>query len=181
MSVGYDIDALRLAIKTWADAKSGVTFIWADQRGPTPKLPFGTLRLLSYRVVGRPHKKWSNDGLSVEVGNQGVLSVSVQTFAEPIGMSAWAPLEALRGALELPSEYSELQAAGLARSRIPEITNLSDVAGAHPRSRAAMTIDFNLASNITGVSTYIETVEAVADTIDDVDGTTVFNETINIS
>lgn len=182
MVAGYDMDALRLAIKTFADTQSGITFVWEDQKGPRPARPYGTLKILTDRVLSRGNiidEDSATPGAELDrtITNQGVMSVSFQTYADPVGVAAWDFLQLVRDALSHPALYSTLSAAGIGVRQTPDITNVSDAVGAHPRARAAFTVDFNVASNIATTETIIETVEATAE-IKDVDGTIVDSRTV---
>ena len=184
MSTGYSTDTIRGALKSFCDDKSGATFIWADQKGGTPDRPYGTLRLLTDRALSHgdvidTDQAVVGEELARVITNQNVLSVSIQAYAEPVGVAAWDVLQPIRDALTHPELYSTLSAAGLGPVRVPEITNTSDAVGAQPRQRASMTLDLHVAFNLSTTATIIESVELTAD-VDDAAGSDVHSDTLDI-
>lgn len=174
MSVAaLDLNAIRLALKTWADTCGGIPFIWANQNGPTPDMPFGTLQLMSTEGFGDFSTQYVDNPAPVpgaellkKSEQQGRMTISVNTYDVPEGMNAWIVAEKLRSSLSIPAEITALTGAGLAPARMPTIMDASDVAGAHFRGRAMLTIDFNVALCVETTETIIESVELEA-TIND--------------
>ncbi len=194
VALPWNRDAAHQAFKTMGLTATGLLFIAANQPGAqAPPLPYGT-----FLVTGGPTPLYgmgpevstfdagapAGEENTLHAGGQARLSVSFQTFARTGGAedSAISYLDRLGAYLQTSSAKTVMDTPALALTRPPTPTDISAAVGAEMQSRASMDVDFNAYLDISiDAVEYVLTTDITADTLDDVDGTVVSNETITVT
>lgn len=180
------------SLKAVADTATGITFVAANQAGPAPALPYGT-----FLVTGGPtplygaapeHATYDSGAAAGEEmilhsGGQARLAVRFQVFSDTGAAtdSAISYLDRLSGYLQTSAADATLDLAALAVTRPAAPTDISEAVGAKMQSRASMDVDFNTYLNTTTTTGYIANVILTGDTLEDVDGTDVYNESTTVT
>lgn len=171
MAAGWDISAVQVALRAWAEAQTGITFVAAGAQGSAPAYPYGTFQILSGPVSGNRASlvldyDEAEDELTYEARNIGVMTVRFQTFSfsQAADASARTYLEQLIGSIPLPSTQDTLGAVGLDPHEAPGVSDLSDVFGKQSRSRAQVDVLFNVGTSVSESVSWIDTVQGTGTT-----------------
>lgn len=138
------------AIHDWAEAVTGLTFVWRDQpEAPRPPYPYGSLKVLAVTPVGDlPERVITIDGndRSETLRTQGEASVSLQVYSTDPKPTASASYYAQIARALLMSETSlgTLTGGGVAPLRSTGVTDISEVSGAEWLSRANVDLFFSV-------------------------------------
>lgn len=159
------------AIHEWVTAGSGLApgqVIWSQQEGPRPAGAFISLRVMSLRQVGHD---WLDvidvenpePGAEVEQRSRGVreLQLGVQAFAGP-GTGSTSGLSLLNGivaAANLPTRRDALNAAGVGVLGFGPSQSIDGMLGTSFEPRAMLDVRLALVSELSELSTYIQSVE----------------------
>jgi hypothetical protein len=175
---GWDIGAVLGALKTWADARTGLTFVLTGQQAAPPALPYGTIQILSGPVSdfadGQEHVYNSGaDEIDYRIRNIGVATFRFQTYSQPQGVTTLAQyyLEQLVGSLNLPSTIEDFAAVGISALSSPPVTDISEAIANETMGRATVDISFNVPTQVVEQVSYVDIVTGtgtVADNSDDI-------------
>lgn len=148
---------IKTAVFAWATSVTGWTgtqVIWSHPDIPRPDLDYLSLQILATRARGQAAQVVEADGDAVSNQWQEV-GVQIQSY----GATAYDKLATLRMSLQGLTARTALNAAGLYRRDLPEISEIPAIAGTEFENRARMTVRFGFLGTLTEQPGWIDVVD----------------------
>lgn len=161
------------AIHLWAEAETGITFSWVDQKAPRPAYPYGSLEIgpVSGQGVDEVILSFNegNDNYDTEVVGPRLFTLSIEAFSQDVSPagSARQYVEALRDSLRKPSNVAAFDTVNIGVVRPGASQNIGRIISGESESRWGLDVQFTGASSI--VDTPTDRIETIGVT-GDVDG-----------
>lgn len=176
------------ALHAFAEAVTGITWIWANQNIPRPNYPYGTLFIPNTVDEGQEDTRWAHDGgapagedmsPNIHQLQEAVIRFEAFTKSADHNSSAMAIAETIRRGLVRPNHRQALSDGGVAPLRV--LSGPQDLSAVHNGewvSRAVLEMAASIVSTDSPANeagSYIDVAEVTSD-IDGVHASVDLNE-----